>query len=83
MPDGNIIKNEAFINGNGKLFDYYEDGNIFSISNYKDGFLNGSFEEFHPNGKLASQGKYNNNNKVGTWFEYSKRGIKKKRTEYD
>ena len=61
----------------------YENGDIFSKSNYKDGFLDGLFEEFHPNGKLASKGKYKKNNKVGTWFEYSKRGIEKKRTSYD
>ena len=83
MSDGNEIKNETFINRNGKLLDYYENGDIFSKSNYKDGSLDGLYEEFHPNGKLASKGKYKKNNKVGTWFDYSKRGIEKKRTSYD
>ncbi len=77
------IENKTFKDGNGKLIDYYENGNIFSISNYKNGILDGEYEEYHTNGKIAKRGKYSSNNKKGEWLEFSKRGLIKKRIQHD
>ena len=80
LEDESIIENKAFINGNGLLYDYYENGNIFSISNYKNGSLEGEYEEYHINGKISKRGKYLSNSKKGEWLEFSKRGLLKKNT---
>ena len=56
---------------------------IFSSTKYEQGLIDGLFQEFYKNGKLASKGMYNENNKTGTWYEYSKRGLIRKTTDYD
>ena len=83
LSDGNVFKNESFDNGNGELFDYYEDGNIFSIAKYKNGLLNGMYSEYHTNGKISQSGMYKNGEKSGTWNEYNRRGGEIKRKTYD
>ena len=83
LSDGNVFKNETFDNGNGELFDYYEDGNIFSIAKYKNGLLNGMYSEYHTNGKISQSGMYKNGEKSGTWNEYNRRGGEIKRKTYD
>ena len=83
LIDGRIIENKTFQNGNGELMDYYDNGNIFSISSYKNGILDGKYEEYHTNGKIAIRGKYSSSNKKGEWLEFSKRGILKKRIKND
>ena len=83
LLDGNKIENSTFVDGNGQLYDYYENGNIFSISNYQNWNLEGKYEEFHINGKIAKRGKYSSNIKTGEWFEFSKRGLLKKRIQHD
>ena len=83
LLDGKKIENATFEDGNGQLYDYYENGNVFSISRYLNGNLEGKYEEFHINGKIAKRGKYSSNNKKGEWFEFSKRGLLKKRIQHD
>ena len=83
LPDGIEIGNKTFIDGEGIIYDYYEDGVIFSSTKYEQGLIDGLFQEFYKNGKLASKGMYNENNKIGTWYEYSKRGLIRKTTDYD
>ena len=51
--------------------------------NYKNGILDGKYEEYHTNGKIAIRGKYSSSNKKGEWLEFSKRGILKKRIKND
>ena len=69
--------------GNGDLKDYYDNGSLFSISNYKEGYLNGEYKEFHLNGKNSVVGSYKNNLKIGYWYTYNKRGLEIKKEKYD
>jgi len=45
---------------------------LYPLKNYK---RNGPAKTFHPNGQIASQGKFKNNLKVGTWQYYDKNGM--------
>ena len=64
-----------FINGNGEVIDYYENGKIFSKKKYENGYLNGRHVSFFPNGKIAEDGIYINAKKVGTWIKYNRKGV--------
>jgi antitoxin component YwqK of YwqJK toxin-antitoxin module len=83
LLDGKIITNSTFIDGEGELIDYYDNGNIFSKSNYLDGRLDGIFVEFHSNGKISQRGRYRNDERVGSWFQYNRRGTLIKEKSYD
>tara|TARA_B100000902_G_scaffold365015_1_gene385505 strand:- start:316 stop:1839 length:1524 start_codon:yes stop_codon:yes gene_type:complete len=83
LKDESIIENKTFKDGNGLLYDYYENGKLFSISNYKNGSLEGAYEEYHINGKISKRGKYSSNTKKGEWLEFSKRGLLKKKIKHD
>ena len=56
---------------------------IFVEEHNENGNLEGKYEEFHINGKIAKRGKYSSNIKIGEWFEFSKRGLLKKRIKHD
>ena len=75
LENGKIADKGNFKNGKGNVFDYYENGKIFSIKNYNNGFLNGKSIFYYSNGKIAEEGNYKNNIKVGVWKKYNKRGL--------
>ena len=65
----------------GALFDYYDDGRIRKVSNYKggyvdeygdliDGIKNGLAKFYYSSGQLQMKGAYINDRKVGTWISY-------------
>ena len=83
LLNGQIITNSTFKDGAGELIDYYENGDIFSKSNYLDGELDGYFVEFHSNGKISQRGSYRNNEKVGLWYQYNRRGSLINKNSYD
>jgi len=44
---------------------------IMEINQYdKKGFRHGPWEDYYPNGQLASKGEYKNGKKHGVWEEY-------------
>ncbi len=47
----------------------------------KNSKRNGLASTFHPNGQMASQGKYKNNIKVGTWKYFDEDGVLIKKTK--
>ena len=65
-PFDGIVKGEingSFNNGkkHGKWTRYYNNGRVFSISNYYLGLKNGSFITFSKNGQYIEKGKYKKN----------------------
>ena len=48
-----------------------------------NGSLEGMYEEYYINGKVAKKGKYSSNIKTGEWLEFSKRGLLKNKIKYD
>ena len=83
LSDGSSISSGTLKDGDGELIDYYDNGSLFSISNYMEGYLNGEYKEFHLNGKNSIIGNYKNNLKVGYWYTYNKRGLEVKKEKYD
>lgn len=78
-----ILFKGSFVNGNGEIIDYFENGSVFSKTNYKNGFLNGKWLMFYPNGRVAEKGNYILNEKKGIWIKYNKRGMKISNEKYD
>ncbi|WP_113653359.1 toxin-antitoxin system YwqK family antitoxin [Pedobacter namyangjuensis] len=65
-----------FVNGleQGPWYNYYPDGNILSVQNFKDGKLNGLFVSRDRYGKDIITGNFVNGEKDGEWrFEKEKR----------
>ena len=61
----------------------FENGSVFSKANYKNGFLNGNWLMYYPNGRVAETGNYILNEKKGIWIKYNKRGMKISNKKYD
>lgn len=58
-----------------KIVNTYSQSKILLKSEtYKDGYLNGPYVEYYPNGKIKVQGEYYMGLKVNDWFEYSPEG---------
>ena len=68
--------NGSFINGkkHGKWTRYYNNGRMFSISNYYLGVKNGNFITFSENGQFIEKGKYKNNLEDGLWLRFFENG---------
>lgn len=66
----------SFVNGleQGPWYNYYPDGNILSVQNFKDGKLNGLFVSRDKYGKDIITGKFVDGQKEGEWrFEKERR----------
>ena len=79
IPFDGIVAGEingSFINGkkHGKWTRYYNNGRMFSISNYYLGLKNGSFITFSKNGQYIEKGKYKNNLEDGLWLRFFENG---------
>ena len=55
----------------GEYKEWYENGNLKIIKNYKDGKLNGVVTLYYPNGNLKVTGKFKENYKNGLFIFYS------------
>ncbi len=78
-PFNGIITGEihgSFVNGkkHGKWMRYYNNGNLFSISNYHLGLKNGDWVTFNTNGKYIEKGKFKNNLEDGPWIRFFENG---------
>jgi len=69
---GNIIY--KLINGNGKIKEYYYDGNLEFEGEYLNGKRNGKGKEYGHNGKLRFEGEYLNDKRNGKGKEYYDNG---------
>ena len=70
------------INGNGKIKEYNEYGELEFEGDYLNGQRNGKGKEYHINGKLKFEGEYLNGKKHGKGKEYDYDGQLKFIKEY-
>lgn len=73
------LKNEYQSNSynsyfDGKYINYYKNGVIKNVSNYKNKKLEGEFIENFENGKLKTKAKYQNGNLIGEYIIYREDG---------
>ena len=57
----------------GEWIEWYENGNLKKISEWKNGLMNGIFFEFDSTGKKITEGSYKNNLKHGKWIDFKKK----------
>lgn len=76
--EGGQLKIEGNYNGNeqrhGRWVSYYDNGQKWSESSYKNGVKNGHSITFYPNGNVRYVGEYRNDDKSGTWTFYNEEG---------
>ncbi|MGB9697739.1 MAG: toxin-antitoxin system YwqK family antitoxin, partial [Ignavibacteria bacterium] len=48
----------------------YDNGNLYSKGNYKNGVKEGSWEYYYNNGNLQSKGNFKNGKQEGYWEYY-------------
>jgi antitoxin component YwqK of YwqJK toxin-antitoxin module len=53
---------------------WYENGNLWTETQWEFGKMHGPYAVWHPNGKPQIKGRYFNGKKVGTWKVYSEDG---------
>ncbi len=79
-PSGRLSNKETYkadvLNGKKTIFFVSEDPNdksqiVSSISNYKEGVLEGEFVEYFDGGSMKEKGNYLNGKKSGFWMKYS------------
>ena len=65
-----------FIKGkkHGKWTRYYDNGKLFSITNYFLGLKNGDWVTFDKNGQYIEKGNYKNNLENGSWVRFFENG---------
>lgn len=67
----------------GNVFrEFYENGQLKSESEVKEGKRNGKHREYYENGSLKLRGQYINNQKKGTWKYYTEEGKFDKREKF-
>lgn len=77
-PNGVSIKRKGgFANWQktGKHLEFDENGLLVSSHTYEGDMLNGSFEYFHPNGKIAEKGFYSYNSLEGVAQSFDENGV--------
>jgi len=58
----------------GTWYSYFESGNKWSETNYKNGLKKGASIVNYPNGKIHYKGQYKDDKKSGTWYFYKEDG---------
>ena len=61
---------------------WYDNGNMWSEGEFKNGLSHGYRKVYHPNGKLYYEGKYKNDEPVGVWKFYDEEGRFLKEQKY-
>lgn len=67
---------------NKTLYDYYENGQIESEKNYKDGKLEGKFIDWYKNGQKFIEGNYKDFKPDDKWTFWKKNGKKEEERFY-
>jgi TonB family protein len=67
---------DYYINGDKQMVGYYMIGakKLLAASDDDDGYRDGYFDYYYPNGKKSSEGQYKNGNKEGEWRYYDSLG---------
>lgn len=60
----------------GKVEYFNLKGEVIKVENYKNGLLNGKFQEFYDDGSPKTKGEYKDGVAVGDWQRFSKSGDK-------
>lgn len=95
--DGRIKKTGTWLYGiaEGTHKEYSPEGKITGAKIYHEGYLTGegmideagnqqgSWIEYHPNGKIKGKGSYENGNKIGEWIFYYPNGKIEQKGKYD
>ncbi len=68
---------------NGYYESHYDNGQLWSTSEYKHGKRHGKTTSYYPNGKLRYMGFYKDNKKSGQWFFYREDGSFEKEINYE
>ena len=69
-----VIKFNIGSNNYDKTMVFYKNGKPKQEKNYKNGDLNGNLISYWVNGTIPTKGKYKNNQRIGIWETYDKRG---------
>lgn len=80
---GEEISRGLYRNGleDGPWTQLYEDG-CRGVGSFKEGWRQGAWQSFHPNGKLQDQGGYERGQRTGPWVSYRDDGSKLREAEY-
>lgn len=84
-PDGKTVATvKNYRNGvlEGKVFEYYENGNKKTEASYKEGILNGTLKKYSMAETLISSAQYSDGKLDGLYKEYFVTGKPKKEIEY-
>jgi len=71
IGEGKVSIKNGVVKPEGTWFDYYDNGQLFIKSNYKNGKREGAWVGHYKNGQLLYKGRYKNNLSDGPWFFYS------------
>ena len=71
IGEGKVSIKNGVIKPAGTWVDYYDNGQLFIKSNYKNGMREGAWVGHYKNGQLLYRGGYKNNLSDGPWFFYS------------
>lgn len=67
----------------GKLEWFYEGGELEEVDNYTDGLLTGESKTYYANGDLKVKAEYKNDQRVGTYIVYDRKGLPSELSLYD
>jgi len=84
-PSGDLKMMGTTVNGerHGIWTSYFEDGGIWSKSEYNNGVLNGVSIVYHRNGTTYYSGTYAQGEKIGIWSYYLENGDPAKTVDFD
>lgn len=82
-----LFKNDKRLTTNGQYFDgqdklFFENGKLWLVENYKNGLLEGKYEEYFEDGKLKKESTYKNGKLIGLSIEYYAQGKQKSVIEH-
>lgn len=75
--------NDSFLTYDGKITDYYINGNLEMTGQYQNGLKEGEFIYYDQNHNVILNSSYEQNKRSGTWTEYYSNGIIKKQVKYE
>jgi len=58
----------------GILKNFFSDGKVSLVDNFKNGKQHGEYTSYHPNGKILLSGNFENGKQHGIWTEYHEDG---------
>lgn len=83
-PNGVRGRTGRYANGlqEGEWKTWTEDGELYIVSNFSAGKMNGPFVQYHPGGQPAAKGQMQNDQKTGVWTWFWPNGQKQTEVEF-